>query len=335
MDLRKRDFLAAGLGLAAAAMVPGAMAQPKPRRVNKVIELFEQGQPVYYQPIDNPSYALGRKMAKTYLDMINVEMEHGALDFTQLRAFMQGLVDGGPTPSGHRTPTVFVTFPALGYNEAMVRANSWMVQQALACGVHSVNLCHARDPGAVAAFIAAARYPFARPGQPNMEEGQRGSGSQIFASSVWGVSQNRYLHTADPWPLNPRGEIMVGVKLEDKYAVANCEKILALPGLTYAEWGPGDQVMSQLGLAAYPDDGQNVRPEFAAGGQGRVPLNPRMQTVHTRVLNAIKANKRYGLWNAQPENIVERIKEGWRIFPVTTPETAKIGRAFTKRTMPV
>ena len=335
MDLRKRDFLAAGLGAAAAMAAPSVMAQPKPRRINKVIELLAQDQPVYYQPIDNPSYALGKQMGKTFLDMINVEMEHGALDFTQLRAFMQGLVDGGPTPSGHRTPCVFVTFPALGYNEAMVRANSWMVQQALACGVHGVDLCHARDPRAMAAFVAAARYPFVRPGQPNMEEGQRGSGSQIFAASVWGVSQNHYLHIADPWPLNPAGEILVGCKIEDKYAVANVEKTMAVPGVAFSEWGPGDQFMSQLGLAAYPDDGRVVRPEFAGGGQGLTPLHPRMQVVHGRVLAAIKANKRYGLWNAQPENIVARIKEGWRIFPVTTPETAKIGRAFTKRTMPI
>src|SRR5262245_32467652 len=103
MDFRKRDFLvaagAAGLSLAAPSVL--AQPKPKPKRINKVIELLEQDQPVYYQPIDNPSYALGKKMGKTFLDMINVEMEHGALDFTQLRAFMQGLADGGPQPSGH------------------------------------------------------------------------------------------------------------------------------------------------------------------------------------------------------------------------------------------
>ena len=71
-------------------------------------------------------------------------------------------------------------------------------------------------------------------------------------------------------------------------------------------------------------------------------LNPKkqrlgrpLQAVHGRVLKAIRANKLYGLWNAQPANIVDRIKKGWHIFPVTTEETANIGRAFTKRTMPV
>ena len=39
-------------------------------------------------------YAQGVRMARTYMDAINVEMEHGALDFMQLREFMRGLVDG-------------------------------------------------------------------------------------------------------------------------------------------------------------------------------------------------------------------------------------------------
>ena len=34
------------------------------------------------------------------------ELEHGAFGMTRLREFMRGLVDGGPTPSGRRTPAV-------------------------------------------------------------------------------------------------------------------------------------------------------------------------------------------------------------------------------------
>ena len=50
----------------------------KPRRINKAIELWEDGQPIYYGfsgmgPGVDP-YAQGVKMARTYLDAINVEM---------------------------------------------------------------------------------------------------------------------------------------------------------------------------------------------------------------------------------------------------------------------
>ena len=61
-----------------------------------------------------------------------LSVEHVALDFAALREFMRGLVDAGPTPSGHRTPTVIVSLPLLGLDEATVTAGGWMVQQALA-----------------------------------------------------------------------------------------------------------------------------------------------------------------------------------------------------------
>ena len=75
----------------------------KPRRINKAIELWEDGQPIYYNgwgvaPGVDP-YAQGVKMARTWYDAINVEMEHFPVDFTALREFMRGLVDGGPTRS--------------------------------------------------------------------------------------------------------------------------------------------------------------------------------------------------------------------------------------------
>ena len=94
-------------------------------------------------------------MAQTWADYINYEMEHGTLDFHQLREFMRGLLKGGPTKSGHRTPAVIVTLPVGGIDEPTVRANYWVFQQALAAGVHGILLCHARDPEAVRRFVEA------------------------------------------------------------------------------------------------------------------------------------------------------------------------------------
>jgi 2-keto-3-deoxy-L-rhamnonate aldolase RhmA len=53
-----------------------------------------------------------------------------------------------------------------------------------------------------------------------------------------------YLAKADAWPLNPDGELLLGLKLEDKYALANAEQILKIPGIAFAEWGPGDMALS-------------------------------------------------------------------------------------------
>ena len=90
-------------------------------------------------------------------------MEHGPFDPIRLRQFMQGLVDGGPTKSGHRTPTVIVTLPVLGLDGPTVKNNHWVIEQILSAGVHGLMLCHARNAEAVRMFVSTARYQFDRP----------------------------------------------------------------------------------------------------------------------------------------------------------------------------
>ena len=99
-----------------------------PNRVNRAIELLEQDQPIYYtggHTGANLSYEDGKEMACTWADYINVGMEHGSFDMPGLDQFMRGLVDGGPTNSGHRTPAVVVEVPVDGGSEDIVRANAW------------------------------------------------------------------------------------------------------------------------------------------------------------------------------------------------------------------
>ena len=74
------------------------------RRVNKAVDMLAQGQPIYYTGAEDRSYEGGRAAAKTWADYVTFEMEHGAYDVSRLHEFMRGLVDGGPTESGHRTP---------------------------------------------------------------------------------------------------------------------------------------------------------------------------------------------------------------------------------------
>jgi 4-hydroxy-2-oxoheptanedioate aldolase len=136
----------------------------KPKRLNKAIELLADGQPIYNASAQGgDGYEAGLKLSHTYNDFIIYEMEHGTFDVASLRQFMLGLVKGGPTKSGHRTPAVIVTLPILGYDEVSIRANYWMIHQVLATGVHGIQLCHARSPEAVKLFVAACRYPFERP----------------------------------------------------------------------------------------------------------------------------------------------------------------------------
>lgn len=313
----KRSTFLKTLAAAPAAM-PAAQAQSyKPKRVNKAIELLAEGQPIYYTG-GQGGYEEGKKMAGTWADYINYEMEHGPLDFSNLRAFMQGLVDGGPTKSGHRTPAVIATLPVLGVNKEHMNANFWVVQQALLCGIHGILLCHARDPEAVKLFVASCRYPNAKIKNPQLPEGMLGNGSQGYASRIWGISPAEYMRKADPWPLNPEGEFLLGLKVEDKYALANAEKVTAVPGIGFAEWGPGD-----MGISLDLPDGHGANET----------LHPKMREARSRVLAACKANKIAFLNTVRPNDVEEMIKEGVMIGSGGQ-AAAEAGRRFTKRQMP-
>src|SRR5437588_9927762 len=58
-------------------------------------------------------------------------MEHGAFDMAGLAEYLQGMVESGPTRSGHRTPTVIVEAPVNGTDAANVRFNAWQFRQIL------------------------------------------------------------------------------------------------------------------------------------------------------------------------------------------------------------
>lgn len=290
----------------------------QPKRINKAIELLSQGQPIYYTsaPV-GAGFDEGKKLAHTWADYINYEMEHGQLDFSALRNFMRGLVEGGPTKSGHRTPAVIATLPVLGVSKAHMEANFWVVQQALLTGIHGILLCHARDPEAIRTFVSACRYVDAKP-VAGIPEGMMGNGSQSAPAGIWGISPGEYKKRADPWPLNPDGEFLLGLKIEDRFALANAEKVAAVPGIGFAEWGPGD-----MGLSLRLPDGHGPNEE----------LDPGMVSARARVLKACKANKLAFLNTVRPHDVEAMIKEGVMIGSGGK-EAAEAGRKFTKRTMP-
>ena len=316
--MRLRTFVAGTV--AAFALAATLIGQtPKPKRINRAIELLEQGQPIYYTGSHSGtvgSFEQGKLDAQTYADYISYDMEHAPYDVKGLAEYMRGLVAGGPTKSGHRTPTVIVNVPVNGTDEAAVRANAWMFQQVLATGVHGVLLTHADTPGAVRAFVEAVRLPIHKQGVDHgLNEGRRGAHGTSTAAKIWGVSEDEYLDKADSWPLNPAGELLVGLKLEDKYALANAGENLKVPGIAFAEWGPGDMALS-LGVRTKPAE-----------------KDPRMVAARAAVFAAARENHIFFLNTMNPSNVIEMIKEGVMVGPANE-EAATIGRKFTKRTMP-
>jgi 4-hydroxy-2-oxoheptanedioate aldolase len=295
------------------------------KRINKAIELLNEGQPLYSVGAGEVSYEGGLRLAQTWADYINLEMEHEPFDMKGLEAFMLGLVDGSPTASGHRTPAVIMTIPAEGTSEESVRTNAWMIKQVLARGIHGILLCHVETPGAARAFVEAARYPIQDIGVgERLGTGRRGAGGQASAARIWGVTPDEYLRLADPWPLNPDGELLLGVKIENRRALANAEATLAVPGIGFAEWGPGD-----MGLS------------FGHIGAHDPPYPADMEEARRTVDEACRRNHVAFLcsWNdpnlAVEQRVHKLLDDQVRVLSGIGEEGARIGRAITGRTMPV
>ena len=296
-----------------------AQTPPKPKRINRAIELLESRQPIYYTT-GRGGYEDGKKMAGTKADYINYEMEHGTFDLKELREFMRGLVDGGPTRTGHRTPAVIATLPILGKDAASMRANYWVAQQVMAAGVHGILLCHAENPEAVKILVESLRYPFAEK-HPGLDTGIRGNGSANFAAQIWGLSANEYMRKADVWPLNKNGEVLVGLKIETPMAADNAEKTTRVPGIAFAEWGPGDQSFFLIG----PPTGD---------GRGDRENHPAMKQMRERIFKTVKAASLFFLNSCNEDNVVDMLKEGVMICTGGDTPAADKGRQFTKRQGP-
>ena len=213
-------------------------------RINKCIELLSQGQPVYATHPEELSYDAGRAAAKTWADMLLIDFEHHPFDMVGLTNLMRGLKDGGPTASGHPTPTVVCTLPHNAISPEEVLYNAWQARHVLSTGAHGILHTHARNPEAVKAFVRTVRYPFQSAARDVIGEGLRGGGGQRPANEIWGLDVATYAKVADPWPLNPDGELLLGLKIEDRHCLPYAEQTAAVPGIGFAEWGPGDMGMS-------------------------------------------------------------------------------------------
>ena len=264
-------------------------------------------------------------MNGTWADLLLVDFEHHYFDIKGLHEFMKGLKAGGPTKSGHLTPAVITTLPSNATTVSEVLANAWQSRHVLSTGVHGILNTHTRSADAVAAFVATCRYPFQKLGDDVIPEGLRGAGGQGEPAELWNMSNEEYVRKADPWPLNPEGELFLGLKIEDRHCVENVDEIANVPGIAFAEWGPGDMGMS-YGL---PDAHDPPYPKV-------------MDEAREKIKSALHKNNKtfYSSWNDLSMNPEERIKYiidelgSGMIGGNDTEEMAEIGRKFKNRKIP-
>ena len=189
-----------------------------------------------------------------------------------LAEYMRGLVEGGPTRSGHRTPAVIVEAPVNGIDGPTSASTPGSSGRSSARGVHGILLCQAESADAVRDFVEPAATRIRRPASiPPCRRRASGWRRARGRAARWparhrhararlgadrraglGASTESISPRCDPWPLNPHGELLLGVKIESPEGVANCEEICAVPGLGFAELGRAISASRSATPAAAP-----------------------------------------------------------------------------------
>jgi 4-hydroxy-2-oxoheptanedioate aldolase len=308
MLLDRRAWIVVGavsLGSALSAQQPGG--QPGVR-LNRTIELLSEGKPTFGIFSHDRSLENARSLARSGLDFVFIDMEHGPFDVETLRMFLLGMTDKQRILAKGNLQmdvTPIVRIPPNGRDVA-----TFVAKQVLDVGAMGVVFPYVNTAAEAELAVRSMRYPQRRGVADASPIGIRGSGAGV-ATWFWGVSN--YQELADLWPLDPKGELMAVIQIETEEAVRNVDAILAVPGVSAVFIGPSDLTLS-LG---YPSGA----PEIEAAIQV--------------VLKAAKARKMPIGITTGTDSVERRIKEGFNFVTVNfgdggiTPATARtleIGR---------
>jgi 4-hydroxy-2-oxoheptanedioate aldolase len=178
-------------------------------------------------------------------DSIIFEMEHNIWDIRALRDCLQYMLNRKQiADKGSVAPNVtpLVRIPANG-NEM----NQFLAKQALDIGAYGIIWPHVDTVEQAANAVAACRYPRLKTAPRYEPAGIRGD-SPGTAARYWGISNQEYYKKADVWPLDPNGEILVGLMIEGVQAVENLDAMLTqVPGIGFILIGEGD-LSQELGV---------------------------------------------------------------------------------------
>ncbi len=174
---------------------------------------------------------------KAMLDFILIDMEHQPFDISMLRNYLLALNSKREVAAkGNLQPNIatLVRIPADGNQPVHA-----MIKQVLDIGVHGVVVPHVQNAQEAKKVISACRYVQTKSSKYSYPQGTRGA-SPWLASYLWGLSLPDYVARADVWPLNPDGDIMAILMIEDIAGVENIKEILKVPGIGAIIFGPYD-----------------------------------------------------------------------------------------------
>ena len=277
-------------------------------RLNGIIRALEQGQSAFtaFSPAEINS-ALAMSTSK--YDGVVFEMEHNGYDIRAFRDALQymlnrrQIVDGGSLAP---PVTPLVRIPPNGGEK-----NQWLAKQALDLGVYGIVWPHISAVDQAYNAVAACRYPRLKTAPLYEPSGIRGDGPTT-AARYWGLTQQEYYQRADVWPLNPKGEILAVLQMEDTEGITNLPEILKkVPGIGAILIGEGD-LSQELG---YP----------------RQYEHPVVLEWIGKVVKACKdANVVCGHPHVEVKNAERIVKEGFR-FLMAAPSPSYAGLEAAKK----
>jgi 4-hydroxy-2-oxoheptanedioate aldolase len=185
-------------------------ATPAPAPLNRLRKEWREGRATFGAIATIPSLQTVQIMARSGLDWIIVDLEHGPIDLTSAHAMITAT-------SG--TPCVPL---------ARIAANEpWLAKAPMDIGALGINfpmICNRADAEKA---VRSVRYP---------PKGERLWGP-FHAPFRWGVSMADYMASADD-------DMLCMITIEHVEAVNRIDEIMATPGIDAAVIGPGDLATS-------------------------------------------------------------------------------------------
>jgi 4-hydroxy-2-oxoheptanedioate aldolase len=192
-------------------------------RLNGIIRAFEQGKPAFGAMMGFDVEGAIAFSTSGY-DSLMLDGEHGPWNPNRLRDCLQYLLNRASiAASGSIAPAVtpICRIPPNGGEISQLFA-----KQALDLGVYGVVWPHISTVEQAYNAVAAC--------------GVRGDGP-AHACRYWGLAQHEYYQVADVWPLDPHGEMLTILQIEDARGIENLDAMLReVPGIGMILIGEGD-----------------------------------------------------------------------------------------------
>ena len=186
------------------------MTPAAPFPLNRLRRQWREGRPTFGAIATIPSIQTVQIMARSGLDWIIIDLEHGPIDLGSAHAMITATAG---------TPCVPL---------ARIAANEpWLAKAPMDIGALGINFPMICGRAAAEKAVRSVRYP---------PRGERLWGP-FHAPFRWGVSMPEYMASADD-------NMICMVTIEHVEAVNRIDEIMAVPGIDVAVIGPGDLATS-------------------------------------------------------------------------------------------